>query len=132
MKDHASNQDTLFEFEQGELSASVILVHDDVMGGEPGPVIFPTLDKTRVIAAFSEKVFRARLDRFVRFELKDCSGVDPEGVRARCESLMLGSMESVARGIVDTYFEVLGLDHLGAPVEDEFLGIRLEDSANHN
>lgn len=125
MKDNVSNKDSLFEFDQGELSASVILVHDDVMGGEPGPVIFPTLEKTRVIVAFSEKVFRARLDRFIRFELKDGSGIDPDGVRARCEALMLESMESVARDIVDTYFEVLGLDHLGAPVEDEFLGIHL-------
>lgn len=125
MKDHVSNKDSLFEFDQGELSASVILVDDDVMGGEPGPVIFPTLEKTRVIVAFSEKVFRARLDRFIRFELKDCSGVDPDGVRARCEVLMLESMESVARDILGTYFEVLGLDHLGAPVEDEFLGIHL-------
>jgi hypothetical protein len=128
MEDQSRELNVIFELEMGELSAVAMLAHDDVMAGEPGPVVFRTLEDTRVILAFNASVFRARVDRLERHYRRERNGIDCDGARSHVEGLLITSMTDVAHRVAGNYFKSIDVHHLSAPVDDAVVEAIIEGS----
>lgn len=113
------NQDednVLAEVQSGTLSAVIVLAGDKAMKGEAGPLIWTTLDDSRVVVSFNEKAFNWRVKKMVEHFTKKNPDEDPNSIERECRNKIGDKMLQQSMDALDQYFIAKGLTHLG---EDE-------------
>lgn len=107
------NDNVIADITSGKLSAVIMFAEDEAMKREAGPVIYPTLDETRVVVSFNKKAFNWRVKKMT----ESLMGRNPEmdySTAERTSRQRLGAkMMQQASNAVDEYFQAHGLAHLG-------------------
>lgn len=112
----------IFEVKSGELAAVGMLVHENIMNGQPGPLVFPTMNKTRVILAFNEQLFQDRATILERRILRERPEIDPKVARRQSEHGLVRVMGRKAISVLDVYFQLTEVDHLAEKVDEDDSG----------
>jgi len=109
----AHGEDIVAELTSGGLTATLVLVPDEVMKHNPGPRIWATLDETRVVVTFNRKAFlwqrRKVMERFHRRYPSE--GL--EFITTVAEQELRHALVRQAEKALEDYFIVTGVAHLG-------------------
>jgi hypothetical protein len=122
LEDYSKDPSVLFEVGSGELTALGVFAHESVMDGHPGPLVFPTMDKTRVILAFNERIFRDKVEILARRFIQERPDIDPEAIRRQSEKSLIEVMGKAVEQVLDDYFIVTEVHLLADPMDDHVPG----------
>lgn len=111
-EDYSDDPNILAEVASGELTALIMFVDESIMKTDPGPQIHPTLDETRVIVTLNKKIFDERVE-ILASAFHEKSGIDIDDLRRRCTHELASAMLGRTLEMLDGYYDVNGVGHLG-------------------
>lgn len=112
MEDYSDDPNVLAEVASGGLSALIMFVDETVMNTDPGPLIHPTLDDTRVIVTLNKNIFDERVEMLASAFHERSPMFDIDDLRQRCTHELASSMLGKTLEVLDEYYAVNGMSYL--------------------